>query len=96
MSYEGYTEWLCAKGHHHISDAYGSRPETCDRCGEPMVWRHAVDQTNGIQEDENGIPYPDTTHWPLEQIGEELETVVRRIPVYKIPDSSDQGTEIPK
>ena len=52
MSYEGYTQKLCAAGHLREVDAYDwDAPVKCG-CGEPFVWSHEVDQTNG-----DGAPY---------------------------------------
>lgn len=53
MSYEGYTQMLCAKGHLTHKDAFaddleGFRYKCCrvDGCGQDFVWQHEVDQTN--------------------------------------------------
>lgn len=88
MSYEGYVEYLCTKGHRSCNDAYEDDLQACPRCGGELVWHHAVDQTNGVEYDENGIPDPHTIHWPLEQIGEETETIVQKIPLYRIPPTT--------
>lgn len=50
MSYEGYNEFLCAKGHYLSCDCYETDPETCHICGSKMQWWHPVDQTNGYDE----------------------------------------------
>jgi len=49
MSYEGYTQLLCAKGHQDCVDCYEDEPKTCRKkgCKEPIVWRNSVDVTNG-------------------------------------------------
>lgn len=67
MSYEGYEELLCAKGHHHEHDCYDTRPLACPHCGSPWTHQHAVDETNGFQEE--GIP----GSWPAptDELGSE-------------------------
>lgn len=47
MSYEGYTEFMCRKGHAFTKDAYEALPESCGACGDPIVWAREVDVTNG-------------------------------------------------
>ena len=49
MSYEGYTQSLCEKGHLSCFDCWDDQ-EKC-RCGEKIVWRNNVDQTNGDGEE---------------------------------------------
>lgn len=51
MSYEGYEQYLCAKGHLRIVDCNMDDDSPCD-CGEPMVWHNSVDTTNGSFDDE--------------------------------------------
>lgn len=49
MSYEGYTQRLCSRGHLTIEDAYPEFELKYCRvkdCGCSFVWEHAVDQTN--------------------------------------------------
>ena len=46
MSYEGFTQALCAKGHQNMVEQYEER-DTCNKCPEKLVWFHQVDQTNG-------------------------------------------------
>lgn len=46
MSYEGYTQLVCAKGHKDSRDHLNDSPLVCE-CGEPFVWRNEVDDTNG-------------------------------------------------
>jgi hypothetical protein len=84
MSYEGYTEKLCKNGHLWGNDCY-SDPTPCPQCGGDFVWQHHVDQTNGEEEMADGTIHPDTTHWPLEVLRYEEQTIVCRIPIYKIP-----------
>lgn len=47
MSYEGYCEYLCRKGHYQVRDAYDGKPDACAFCGEPMAYSCSVDCTNG-------------------------------------------------
>jgi len=48
MSYEGYSQILCRKGHQSTEDAYGeSETFKCPVCGEPKAWSNQVDLTNG-------------------------------------------------
>ena len=49
MSYEGYTEYLCAKGHYWVNDQWTYSKE-CGRCGAPVAHVHGVDETNGYDE----------------------------------------------
>lgn len=58
MSYEGYVEYLCERGHLSGADCYDDDLKVC-RCGAPMAFRHAVDQTNGeIDDDPHTMPAP--------------------------------------
>ena len=49
MSYEGYEEYICEKGHYWIVDCYGSARdvEKCRVCQSKVKYWHAVDVTNG-------------------------------------------------
>lgn len=49
MSYEGYEQGLCAKGHYHHWDCNDVAPKKClhKGCKEKIVWWNAVDLTNG-------------------------------------------------
>lgn len=48
MSYEGYDQCICEKGHYFISDCYWTDDKPiCPICGSTMTWYNAVDQTNG-------------------------------------------------
>ena len=47
MSWEGYGQALCKKGHMYVVQAYGDESAGCDVCGEPQAWIHWVDETNG-------------------------------------------------
>jgi hypothetical protein len=68
VSYEGYREFLCSKGHYETRDAYDSDIETCTRCGSPIAYAHSVDQTNGEIDD-----LPATKPAPKDAIGFEDE-----------------------
>lgn len=66
MSYEGFVEFICEKGHYSTYDAYEEDSDKCRHCGSKMKYRHSVDQTNGYGEneqniddysDDNGNPY---------------------------------------
>lgn len=53
MGYNGYTEYLCAKGHYSTCDCRDSltacQTEGCDAA---LTYRHAVDETNGLDEND--------------------------------------------
>lgn len=44
MSYEGYNQCLCQKGHYFISPTSTTKP--CPDCAGPAVWTNPVDDTN--------------------------------------------------
>lgn len=44
MSYEGYTQNICANGHYWEIDAFDSHD--CFDCKSPAAWSNAVDETN--------------------------------------------------
>ena len=48
MSYEGYRQKLCPKGHYFEREDIGCWEDTapCDECGEEAVWCNSVDDTN--------------------------------------------------
>jgi hypothetical protein len=88
MSYYGYVEYLCEKGHHTIFDVYDSDGDAvvnCAICGTKLVVRHSVDQTNGSNADEpwsvkapkKQIGYED--NWHLDHYNHKYAT---RIPLY--------------
>lgn len=57
MSYEGYTEYLCRRGHRHTVDANQNSFEPsiiCSRsyCNAEIAFKHDVDETNGIEPDD--------------------------------------------
>lgn len=64
MSYEGYEEWLCNKGHYTTTDCSESAPVVCKICGEGYKWRHSVDVTNGYDEE-----YASTSDAPKTEVG---------------------------
>jgi hypothetical protein len=47
MSFEGYNQYLCKKGHLSEVDVYFDEEKKC-HCGDKYVWRNQVDQTNGM------------------------------------------------
>jgi hypothetical protein len=50
MSFEGYYQMLCVKGHAKHLDCHEEKPEWCE-CGALMVWENLVDVTNGSYDD---------------------------------------------
>ena len=46
MSYEGYTQYLCKKGHYTTKDCYYDDLKSCPTCKEEIVWQEMVDTTN--------------------------------------------------
>ena len=56
MSYEGYSQVLCANGHLRAFDCYADNGDLEDLgacgCGAPFVYRNMVDETNGMILDE--------------------------------------------
>ena len=58
MSYEGYDQVLCEKGHLSSFDCFdeGWMFNPICHCGAKLVWYNPVNETNGsFEEDENGI-----------------------------------------
>jgi len=64
MSYEGYSEYLCEKGHYFNCDIYADERKKCPQCKSKLAYCHAVDQTNGYIEDN-----PSTKPAPVKKIG---------------------------
>lgn len=64
MSYEGYTEYLCEKGHYLARDVYADALASLCTCGARLAFVHEVDETNGEDEE-----LPDTMPAPKEEIG---------------------------
>ena len=58
MSYEGYSQFMCKKGHYWKVDCNIENEITkdskCPICKEPAVFRNMVDVTNGSFDDETG------------------------------------------
>lgn len=58
MSYEGYTQILCEKGHYDSQDAYSGYDRKiwkCTVCGSKTAWENMVDTTNGSYEGKKRI-----------------------------------------
>ena len=49
MSFEGYYQMICEKGHYSTIGVHLDEPETflCPACKEQIVWWNLVDTTNG-------------------------------------------------
>lgn len=61
MSYEGDIEFICANGHYQRRGCYEPAPVKCGLhgCEEPIMWQHAIDYTNGMEEADPGtFPAP--------------------------------------
>lgn len=69
MSYEGSEEYICNKGHYSIRPCSYSMDDdfTPCFCGEPLVFTHSIDETNGYDEDN-----PATFNAPVKEIGFEV------------------------
>lgn len=66
MSYEGFEEYLCEKGHYNTRDVYGDEFTACPVCDSKLIYWHPVDQTNGV------VPGDSDTVWaPLNTKGHE-------------------------
>jgi len=74
MSYEGYTEFLCEKGHRSVVDCYERDPTTCGVCQGKLTHRHSVDCTNGVVRGD-----PGTRNAPVAEIGVEDYTATRKL-----------------
>jgi len=46
MSFEGYIECLCEKGHRWSVSCYDYH-NNCNTCYAKGVWQHTIDNTNG-------------------------------------------------
>lgn len=56
MSFEGYYQILCNKGHYDTLDIYQTDEplkEKCAKCFGKIVWYNLVDTTNGSYNDNN-------------------------------------------
>jgi hypothetical protein len=80
MSYEGSDEFLCSKGHYSVYDCYTQidpSEHSCEflTCGAKFTHWHAIDDTNGEEEDNpNTQPAPkiwvdDEDHWYFDKYG---------------------------
>ena len=87
MPYEGYVEYLCENGHKYNHDIFGDEHLwtplyifCCPECGQPPVYFHHVDVTNGSDPDQPGT-YPAETR----VIGVETVTISRELfePAYE-------------
>lgn len=82
MSYEGYVQSLCAKGHYSIADCW--EDPKCDDCDSPIVWTNSVDQTN-----DDDVGYIEMDFWILEKALNEVCNLGHyhqvRPAIYKIP-----------
>lgn len=49
MSYEGYTQFLCERGHYWTLDCYETTLSLpiCPKCKKKAIWNNHVDITNG-------------------------------------------------
>lgn len=102
MSYEGYVERLCEKGHYSYFDAHSEDPEqTCEFCQKSFIFTHRVDLTNGVEYDDAGDPLPGTVgypfkevnfedHWHKDHYGNDYSV---KIPVYEIPQKRRKEDE---
>lgn len=53
MSYEGYSQFLCRKGHYWILDCNSADGTVeCLECGGRVVWENMVNITNGSYDDD--------------------------------------------
>ena len=62
MSYEGYSQFLCKKGHYWKVGCYDQHQmyeaddevikEKCPTCSEEEVWENSVNTTNGSWDDD--------------------------------------------
>lgn len=94
MSYEGYVERLCVDGHLFTYDVYEGLPENCPTCQKEWAFSHSVDQTNGIEYDDDGKEYPNTVNYPFEVAGYDEHWHVdhhgnkyaTKSPRYKVPN----------
>ncbi len=94
MSYEGYEQVLCRKGHYHIFDAFDEpdyKEWKCPDCGEPVAWTNGVDTTNVGYE---GIPPDGEGFVELEEVTAAVTCKCDKCghihevhpPTYKIPE----------
>jgi hypothetical protein len=60
MSFEGYYQFLCERGHLIQRDVYEHEPESCPHCQSKIAFSNLVDETNcqsdGLIEFEVEVP----------------------------------------
>lgn len=66
MSYSGFTERLCLRGHYWTGDAWADDQLRCQLCEASVRYTHGVDQTNGYDES-----HPSSCYAPKVGIGQE-------------------------
>jgi hypothetical protein len=86
MSWEGYFQHICKKGHYWSKCAeYTDEDVTCSICGSPVVWTNIVDITNGSFEGKKRIDgYIElevNKETKCKECGQTLEVI------YKIPNT---------
>jgi hypothetical protein len=56
MSFEGYFQLICKKGHYYTEGLWGAEEKAlCYNCGSQPAWWNLVDTTNGDVDDEGNI-----------------------------------------
>jgi DNA repair exonuclease SbcCD nuclease subunit len=92
MSFEGYSQLICAKGHYHRFDVYCEQ-SLCPDCGSEFIWNNLVDETNGVDEDGMLPGYVDLKPFAFEDVwhtdhhGNRYAT--KRY-LYKVPGSTEE------
>jgi hypothetical protein len=81
VSYEGYDEYLCEKGHRWAVSCYDDMKK-CPVCCRDAVWHHAVDETNGMLDKEED---PSGCTRPAKLRVVRYETFQAKRPIYAIP-----------
>lgn len=73
MSFEGYHEYLCERGHRSQVDVYDDQPSVCrhPNCGARLAFWNMVDETNG-----NDPAMPRSMPAAVKKIGEEKRVIV--------------------
>lgn len=86
MSYEGFTQFLCKRGHYWTADCYiADNSKSCPYCGNAAVWQNMVDETNGAFDEETGeridgyVDLQIKSRGTCKHCGQDIETT------YKIP-----------
>ena len=92
MSFEGYYQFLCKKGHYYTESANSARfylfsprdqDVRCPYCGEKIVWYNLVDLTNGSFEGNRRIDGYVELKLLKERVCDKCGSVLERI--YKLP-----------